>query len=213
MNLPVLYLHGFASGPSSSKARIFSEHFQALGLEVAVPALDGGDFRGMTLTSQLQIIEKTAASRPCVLIGSSLGGYLAALYAARHPEVDRIILMAPAFGFARRWGSSLGLDALDHWQRTGARSMLHHDLGREAEIGWTLMEDAALYEEMPAVSKPVLILHGVHDDVVPVSISREFAANRPNVTLIEYPSDHQLLDVVDDLIVRTRDFLGLAAPE
>lgn len=178
-----------------------------------MPALDGGDFRGMTLTSQLQIIEKTAARRPCVLIGSSLGGYLAALYAARHPEVERIILMAPAFGFARRWGSSLGLDALDHWQRTGARSMLHHDLGREAEIGWTLMEDAALYEEMPAVTQPVLILHGIHDDVVPVSISREFAANRPNVTLVEYHSDHQLLDVVDDLIVRTRDFLGLAAPE
>jgi uncharacterized protein len=212
VNLPVLYLHGFASGPSSSKARIFSERLQALGREVAVPALDGGDFRGMTLTSQLQIIEKTAANRPCVLIGSSLGGYLAALYAARHPEVDRVILMAPAFGFARRWGSSLGLDVLDHWQQSGARSMMHHGLGREAEIGWTLMEDAALYEEMPAVSQPVLILHGIHDDVVPVSISREFAANRPNVTLIEYPSDHQLLDVVDDLIAQTRDFLGLLPP-
>jgi uncharacterized protein len=212
VNLPVLYLHGFASGPSSSKARIFSERLQALDREVAVPALDGGDFRGMTLTSQLQIIEKTAANRPCVLIGSSLGGYLAALYAARHPEVDRVILMAPAFGFARRWGSSLGLDVLDHWQQSGARSMMHHELGREAEIGWTLMEDAALYEEMPAVSQPVLILHGIHDDVVPVSISREFAANRPNVTLIEYPSDHQLLDVVDDLITQTRDFLGLLPP-
>ena len=46
--------------------------------------------------------EKLAKGEPLVLMGSSLGGYLAALYAARHPSsVDRLILLAPAFRFSR----------------------------------------------------------------------------------------------------------------
>jgi uncharacterized protein len=209
VSLPILYLHGFASGPTSSKARIFAERLSALGRTVAVPALDGGDFRNLTLTGQLQVIEKEAAGRACQLIGSSLGGYLAALYAARHPEVDRVVLLAPAFGFARRWGQSLGLDALDEWQRTGVRKVMHYGLGGESEIGWRLMEDAALYEEQPAIAQPALILHGIQDDVVPVEASRAFASGRANVTLREYDSDHQLLDVVDEMFAETRAFLGV----
>lgn len=209
MSPPILYLHGFASGPTSSKARLFAERFAALGQSISVPALDGGDFRDLTITGQLQIIEKEAAGRPCHLIGSSLGGYLAAPYAARHREVTRIILLAPAFGFARRWGNSLGIEVLDEWQRTGVRKVMHHGLGREAELSWRLMEDASLYEEQPAVAQPALIFHGRHDDVVPVSVSRDFAAGRANVTLREFDSDHQLLDVVDEMFAASREFLGL----
>lgn len=209
MSLPILYLHGFASGPTSSKAKLFAERFAGLGQNIRIPALDGGDFRNLTLTGQLQVIEKETRSQPCHLIGSSLGGYLAALYAARHREVDRIILLAPAFGFARRWGVSLGLEALDEWQRTGARKVMHYGLGGETDLSWRLMEDAALYEEQPAVSQPTLIFHGIHDDVVPVDVSREFARGRANVTLHEYPSDHQLLDVVDEMFAASREFLGL----
>ena len=34
-----------------------------------------------------------------------MGGYLAALYASRHPEIDRMVLLAPAFGFGTRAGT------------------------------------------------------------------------------------------------------------
>src|SRR6266849_1150851 len=99
----VLYLHGFASGPSSSKARYFREKLEACGLRVEIPDLAAGDFEHLTITGQLAVIERCAKGQPICLSGSSLGGYLAALYAARHPEVERVILFAPAFHFAHRW--------------------------------------------------------------------------------------------------------------
>src|SRR5690242_18341270 len=104
----ILYLHGFASGPRSSKARYFHERLTKAGARVEVPDLAAGDFERLTITGQLGVIARLAAGEPVSLIGSSLGGYLAALYAARHPEVRRVVLLAPGFAFARRWPEWLG---------------------------------------------------------------------------------------------------------
>src|ERR1700693_2492947 len=104
----VLYLHGFASGPSSSKARYFREHLERAGAIVEVPDLAAGDFEHLTITGQLEVIGRVVSGAAIPIIGSSMGGYLAALYASRHPEVPKLVLMAPAFGFARRWAERLG---------------------------------------------------------------------------------------------------------
>src|SRR3712207_248123 len=95
----VLYLHGFASGPSSGKAQFFRARLAERGVQLEIPDLVEGDFENLTITGQLAVIERTARGDPVVLMGSSLGGYLAALYASSHPEVTKLILMAPAFYF------------------------------------------------------------------------------------------------------------------
>src|SRR5712692_10702133 len=115
----ILYLHGFASGPASKKAAFFRARIP----ELDVPDLAQGDFEHLTITGQLAVIERLAAGEPVALIGSSLGGYLAALYAARHPEVSKLVLMAPAFGFLRRWSQSP--DAAE-WRRTGFLQVYHY---------------------------------------------------------------------------------------
>ena len=115
---PVLYLHGFASSPKSSKARYFHDRFTELGHPVEILDLAGGDFEHLTVSGQLRTIERAAAGRGVTLIGSSLGGYLAALYAARHPEVDRLVLMAPAFRFPVHWPATLGTQRMEEWARS-----------------------------------------------------------------------------------------------
>jgi uncharacterized protein len=189
----VLYLHGFASGPQSKKARLFSAWIP--GLEV--PDLVDAPFRDLTLSSQLAVMERTARGEPVSLIGSSLGGYLAALYAARHPEVVRLVLLAPAFGFADLYANSLGPERLQGWQKTGVTRVMHYGLGGETELGWQLMEDARRYEAQPDVRQPTLIVHGIGDEVVPTDVSIDYAASRPNVRLDLVESDHELLDVFE----------------
>ena len=61
-----------------------------------------------------------------MMIGSSMGGYLAALYAAKNPEtIRRLVLLAPAFACARRMAEDLGAEAMARWKQTGTREVHH----------------------------------------------------------------------------------------
>jgi hypothetical protein len=154
------------------------------------------------------VVESVAGSEPVALIGSSMGGYLAALFAARHPEqVERVVLMAPAFGFARRWAESLGPAKVAAWEQSGGLPVFHYAAGGETTVGWGLMKDARGYEEEPDVRQPALVFHGVKDDVVPVEASRSFAEGRTNVALHELDSDHELIDVVETIWTESAAFL------
>lgn len=194
---PFVYLHGFASSPASRKAQYFRERFAAAGIELSIPHLDGGDFERMTLSSQLGVIARAAGGRPVRLIGSSMGGYLAALYAARHPEVERVLLLAPAFDFRARWTAWQGAEKMDQWRRTGKLSVYHYAAGEEVALSYAMIEDAAAYEDFPEVRQPALIFHGTRDDVVPWTLSERFARGRDNVILRPLDSDHELGDVLD----------------
>ena len=75
--------------------------------------------------------------QPAILMGSSLGGYLAALYAARHPQqIERLVLMAPAFQFPRRWRERYSEPDWERWKREGSTPVFHYGEGREKRLGY-----------------------------------------------------------------------------
>jgi uncharacterized protein len=203
----IIYLHGFASGPSSSKARYFRERLERAGAIVTVPDLAEADFEHLTITRQLAVVERTAAEQPVCLVGSSMGGYLAALYAARHPEVARLALLAPAFGFAHRWAESQGPEKLREWRERGFMEIFHYAKNRPMRLRYGLLEDAAHYEDYPDFRQPALIFHGRNDDAVPVTYSEHFAATHPNARLEILESGHALLNVLDYMGPKVERFL------
>jgi len=204
----IVYLHGFASGPQSSKARYFRALLMGAGAAVDVPDLADGDFEHITITGQLAVIDRTVAGDRVVLIGSSLGGYLAALYAARHNEVQRVVLLAPAFGFAQRWPERLGPAEVAAWRRTGTIDVFHYSDNRNRKLGYQLLADGERFEAYPDFTQPALIFHGSHDDAVPVRYSEEFAANHPNAVLEVLDAGHDLLNVLDYMAPRILRFLA-----
>ena len=197
---PVIYLHGFASGPGSTKARFFRDRIPHL----RILDLAQGDFARLTISGQLHVIEREAMGSPSVLIGSSLGGYLAALYAARHAEATKLALLAPAFGFARRWAQSAGAE---EWRRNGFTEVFHYGDGRMRRLNYSFLEDALQYEDFPDFKQPALIFHGTRDDVVPAEMSARFAASHANTRLTMLDSDHQLTDALDAIWRETAPFL------
>lgn len=203
----ILYLHGFASGPSSSKAQFFRRQLEAAGLSVEVLDLAEGDFEHLTITGQLRVLEGAARGEAVSLIGSSMGGYLSALYAARHPEVQRLVLLAPAFRFLARWRERVGPAALGEWERGGTVEVYHYGDRRNRPLSYGLLEDAEQYEAFPDFHQPALIFHGKSDDVVPAQYSEQFAAKHPNVTLEILNSGHDLLNVLDVMAPRVIRFL------
>jgi hypothetical protein len=201
-----IYLHGFASGPSSRKARFFAERFAELGIGLEIPDLAQGDFAQLTITGQLGVLERLAGDESVSLIGSSMGGYLAALYAQRHPDIPRLVLLAPAFRFVPRWVERLGPEA-EQWRRTGAMQVFHYGENRNCALSYKLLEDAVDYPDFPDFRQPALIFHGVHDDVVPPAFSEEFAATHPNAHLEILDSGHELINVLDYMARKVLPFL------
>jgi hypothetical protein len=195
-----VYLHGFASSPASSKAQYFKARFAEHDIALDIPELDGGDFEHLTITGQLDVIERRMRGRAGVLLGSSMGGYLAALYAERHPEVDRAVLLAPAFDFWARWAES------PEWQ-SGKLSLFHYGEKRQRDVDYGLIEDARAYPAYPDFSQPALVLHGAGDEVVPVEYSRRFCASHPNATLVELDSGHELTNVLPPMWALVEAFL------
>ena len=205
----ILYLHGFASGPSSGKAQWFRRAFADRGIDLEIPDLVEGDFENLTITGQLDVIGRVAKGEPVSLIGSSMGGYLAALYASRHSETQKLVLLAPAFHFPQRWPEELGAEKAEAWERTGRLEVFHYGENRTRHVGWRLIEDGRRYPGEPSFSQPALIFHGTGDTVVPHAYSEAFAARRPNVRLRLLPSDHQLTDSTQIIWEEMREFFGL----
>src|SRR4051794_18475711 len=117
--LRVLYLHGFASGPKSRKASFFIHQLSKLNVPVKVPDLSEARFEDLTITGQLRVIHRIIGDEPTILIGSSLGGYLAALCAAQYKQIAKLVLLAPAFRFYDLWVKQLGPDGMKRWQTEG----------------------------------------------------------------------------------------------
>jgi len=203
-----IYLHGFASSPASKKARYFDERFREAGITLDIPIL-APDFERLTITGQLEIVRERMGNEPTVLIGSSMGGYVAALFAAEEDRVDRVVLMAPAFGFADRWQETLGGERAEQWRTSRKLTVMHYGEGRELALDYGLVEDAAKYPGFPLVRQPALVLHGRNDDVVPLTHSEAFVESGRNRRLVVYDSGHELTDVTEFLWAETAAFLGL----
>lgn len=86
-----LFLHGLDSSGQGTKGQFFAQHF---------PHILRPDFIG-SLEDRMAGLEQICAGiNRFTLIGSSFGGLMASLFAARHPDrVTRLILLAPALNY------------------------------------------------------------------------------------------------------------------
>lgn len=197
-----LYLHGFASGPASTKAEYLRDRFASFSINLNIPDLNQGDFSHLTLTRQLQQIEAELYPNPAavVVIGSSFGGLTAAWFAERNLSVKGLILLAPAFNFLSEWFPKLGAEKLNQWKTQGYLSIYHYAEKRDLPLHYQFLGDLSQYpDEQLQRQIPTLILHGIQDEVIPIQASRNYAETRPWVKLIELNSDHGLENVLGEI--------------
>lgn len=197
-----IYLHGFASSPESNKAVSLRDRFAIRNIPLEIPDLNQGDFSHLTITRQLNYLKTAFLSNetPVTLIGSSLGGLTSAWLGQQNSQVQRLVLLAPAFGFLSHWLPQLQEEALREWQTSGYRAVYHYREKRSLPLHYQFVDDARQYQENQLVRPvPTLILHGQQDDVIPITASRNYASVRPWVKLIELESDHALTNVMPQI--------------
>ena len=217
-HLRVVYLHGFASSARSTKAQYFAERFAEVGVTLVAPDLvdharDGhrAEVRRVEVGHALAL----GTPGPVVLMGSSLGAFVAWHAAARlapvmpqHP-IAALVLLAPALAFGRDRQEDFGPGAVDEWERAGTREFFHHGDNAPRQLHYEFYRDAIAYDATRAVvSQPTLVFQGADDTVVKPQGVIDFCHERPNMTLRLLPDDHQLLAHLDVMWQETRAFLG-----
>jgi uncharacterized protein len=208
-----LYLHGFASGPRSTKADYLCDRFAQQGIVLKVPDLNQSDFFNLTLTRQINQCEEilTTSTQPWTIVGSSLGGLTAAWLGQRNRNVERLVLLAPAFEFLPHWQQQLGAAQLEQWQQSGSIDVYHYVEERAIPLGYGFWTDASQYDETELDRPiPTLILHGVADEIVPVEASQLYVAQRSWCQLVEMQSDHSLTDMLPEIWAAIETFCAIA---
>ena len=206
-----LYLHGMGSNRKGDKSEALLAHAIARGR-----AFTRFDFRGhgessgaieqMTITDLIKDAECVLTTTgPSILIGSSLGGLVAAWVAAQHSElVLGLLMIAPALGFMQRMATH---------ERKGPLILVESQWTK-IQVHENALVDAARYDEsrLPgAILARTLIVHGELDETVPNQVSRDFFARIPhsNKRLWIVPhGDHRLNAFIGEIIALMDQELG-----
>ena len=222
----VLYLHGFASSAQSSKATYLKRKLAEVGVDLETPDFNQPDFSTLTITrmvEQVLSLMDGGSGEPVVLIGSSLGAFVAVQVALRSQgrpgpgrgtaSVGSLVLLAPALDFGGNRMKSLGDRGIDEWQRTNRLDVFHYGYGRMIPVHYQLYADARSYNCVDAaLSMPIQVFQGRRDDAVDPLRVEKWARARPNVELHLLDDDHQLTASVEYIWREMQRFLGLPTP-
>jgi pimeloyl-ACP methyl ester carboxylesterase len=215
--IDVVYLHGFASSAGSSKATWFGQRFAEHGIVQRTPDFNQPDFSTLTITRMVEQVEREIAALPSrppsvVLVGSSLGAFVAIQVALRQAAVERLVLLAPALDFSGHRLREIGDRDVDAWRQTNELNVFHHGYGRIMPLHYELFQDSQRYDAMRVeLRQPVLVFQGGRDTAVDAGMVERWAKARAGVELHLLDDDHQLHASLDYIWKETARFLGLAA--
>ena len=184
-----IFLPGFASDLRGSKSQLLAERAQQsqrswLRFDYRGMGISDGDFTALTISRYVEdigAIIRALPSRSLLLVGSSMGGWVATRAAQLWPDrVRALVLIAPAFNFIQDYYAALSPSAQSEWQRSGTHAWQLGAHGPVFSLGFSAVEDAARHDLLaapPRLDIPVTILHGSDDDAVPLQRSFDFACH------------------------------------
>jgi pimeloyl-ACP methyl ester carboxylesterase len=209
-----VWLHGFASGPKSSKGQYVRARLAERGHELALPDLNEPAFFELTITRMLSQLDAIAGSDSLILFGSSLGGIAAATWAATRPgRTKALVLLAPAFDLGPRWSARMPPRELAQWRSTRKFAFDHYARGRKEDLSIAFLDDAMKYSSYPLPDCPTLVIQGTQDETVTPDLAHEFARRMGSrAQLVLLPEGHELTGDLPALWATISDFLAQVLP-
>lgn len=200
----VILCHGMESNKESEKlvhlGRAMAQRgVMALRFDFRYVGESSGKFEDITYSGEMEDLQAAHAlvqSRhpgKIAILGSSMGGTVALLFAAEQPTLAALVTVAAPLHPERFPSRFLTAAQAEQWR---AQGFTHYNGQR---INLSLLDDLERLDVPEAVKKiacPVLILHGDADEVVPVAEARELYAcltNSKRLSILP-GTDHRLSD-------------------
>jgi pimeloyl-ACP methyl ester carboxylesterase len=159
----VLYFHGFASSPASSKITSLRPLLAPQGIELVTPDLNVPSFAHLDWNAMSDLaLRRGRETDPAAIVGSSLGSILA-LELVRRGIERPLVLIAPAIGIRDRWKDNLpDSDPIVVW---------NHAMNANAPIHRAFFEQmfAIDVEQQPPRTRVTAIM-GTRDETVPFAM-------------------------------------------
>lgn len=238
---PLVYLHGAgdlggwlpALGELATTFRVLRPDHPGFNRSDDDPAVDSV---GALAQRYLPVLDALGLAR-CHLVGSSLGGWLAAEIALRAPErVDHLVLVDPAglppespvpnmfrtppaellallcgdeesLATGRARAAAVGDDAVLAERRT------RNTASAARLAGEPYMHDPGLGARLAGLDVPTLLVWGALDGLFPVEMTKQWTAALPSARLhvVEGAGHLPLVDRPEEFVEIVRDFLPDAA--
>ncbi len=160
--MKMAFFHGLDSSPEGTKGTLLRKRYG----EIYAPLFPAD------VDERIRIVE-SGLKDPALIVGSSLGGLTALLYAMKHKDlVKGLVLLAPAVGFFD--------GAVLNSEQSGRLDSIY----------------------VPAGLKTVIIA-GIRDEVIPLAAVRALVDRSPEpgmITLHEVDDDHNLHEHLDFML-------------
>jgi pimeloyl-ACP methyl ester carboxylesterase len=183
----ILFINGFLSERWGNKSRALVELCRDRNWGFCCFDFRGtgdseGNFTDYTLKNWMEdtsaVVQMIGVYGPVLIVGSSLGGWLAWLAAQEHGTVQNLLLIAPAFNMMSERAREISPERRHAWQTAGWMPYDDDEAHRRYPLSWKWVEESEeLWQRRLAPPRRVktTIMHGLQDTVIPPAVSWRFA--------------------------------------
>ncbi|HEX8750149.1 MAG TPA: alpha/beta fold hydrolase [Nitrospira sp.] len=184
----ILFMTGFLSKRWGNKSKALAQWCEQQGwgfccYDVRGFGDSGGAFTDYTLSDWMAdaraVISMLKTGPGLTIVGNSLGGWIAWMMAQEFEQVERLILIAPAFNMMGVRAESVSAERRHDWHSAGWMPWDDDPLHKDWPLSWKWVEESQNYWKRSFDRlRPVrtTILHGLDDRVILPEGSRQFAA-------------------------------------